>query len=47
MWNEIINDQTTAIRDNMYVTLLDEGFEPGTAFDLSQNADFLELLVDA
>lgn len=44
MLDQIVNDQVQTIRDNIHVHLVDEGFEPGVAFDLSNDADLLEIL---
>jgi hypothetical protein len=43
MLNQIVNDQATTLRDNVYFKLIVEGVEEGTAFDVSEEVDFTDL----
>lgn len=47
MLNEIINDQITSLRQDVYVKLVDEGLEPGSAAEYSQDFDLFEVLASA
>lgn len=37
--NETIQTLTTQIQDQVFTTLVDAGFDPGTAYDSSRNVD--------
>lgn len=45
MLNQIVNKQVTTVRDNVHVLLVDEGFDPGVAWEAVAELDFEDALV--